>query len=168
MTGGLDQINDYYHIAPDIHTAGQPRVDQLDILRREKFEVVINLALKTSPDAIPDEQQRVMDLGMAYVHIPVVWEAPTSEDFKKFCHFFGAYPNFMTFVHCVKNMRVSAFVFLYRCICDHTDPEAALQDLLSLWKPNEVWQAFIANELTRAQIPWQVDWDRLEIVPTSQ
>lgn len=164
MTGGLDQINDYYYIDPDIHTAGQPRVDQLDILRREKFEVVINLALMTSPDAIPDEQERVMELGMAYVHIPVEWETPNAEDFKKFCHFFGAYPNFKTFVHCVKNMRVSSFVFLYRCICESCNPSSALEDLLTLWKPNSVWQAFINAELLRARITWRVNWDTLEVV----
>lgn len=164
MTHSLDQISDYLYIEPDIHTSGQPTYDQLDLLEKEKFEVVINLALKNSPDAIPNEQERVMELGMAYVHIPVQWEAPTAEDLNKFFHFFSAYSNFKTFTHCVKNMRVSCFVFLYRCIREKCDPQTALTDLLTIWKPNEVWQAFVNNELTRADCSWRVNWEKLEIV----
>lgn len=168
MNHDLSQINDFYPIEPDGFTSGQPTPDQLSWLGEQKFEVLINLATTKSPDALPNEKELVMDNGMAYVHIPVEWEAPQKADLQKFFHFFSAYHQFKTFVHCVKNMRVSAFVFLYRTLAENLDPDSCLVDLLTIWKPNPTWQAFIDSTLKdpdfQTQPPrWSIDWDQLTI-----
>jgi hypothetical protein len=41
------------------------------------------------------------------------------------------------------NMRVSAFMYLYRTLREHVDPRAALADLHRLWTPNPTWQRFL-------------------------
>jgi hypothetical protein len=46
------------------------------------------------------------------------------------------------FVHCVANKRVSAFIYLDRLAGD-IEETTALQDLVKIWTPNEIWQAFI-------------------------
>ncbi len=50
-------------------------------------------------------------------------------------------------VHCAANMRVSAFLGLYRVLRQGVAPEAAFDLMHDLWQPNEVWSAFIADAL---------------------
>jgi hypothetical protein len=50
-------------------------------------------------------------------------------------------------VHCARNMRVSAFVFLYRRLCLGEPEEAASYPLREVWEPNPVWEAFIQEAL---------------------
>jgi protein tyrosine phosphatase (PTP) superfamily phosphohydrolase (DUF442 family) len=166
MADPLEQIREYYRVEEDIYTAGQPTEDQIILLGHERFEVVINLATSHSPNALQDEQQLVMANGMAYVHIPVEWENPTLEDLHKFFHFFSTYGSFKTFVHCAKNMRVSAFVFLYQTLVENKDPATCLLDMLTIWKPNETWQAFIDHglEQTANISDWKIDWVTNRIV----
>jgi protein tyrosine phosphatase (PTP) superfamily phosphohydrolase (DUF442 family) len=166
MPAPLEEILEYYRIEEDIFTAGQPTGDQISLIGREKFEVVINLATSHSPNALPDEQALVMANGMAYVHIPVEWENPTPADLRKFFHFFSTNTSFKTFVHCAKNMRVSAFVFLYRTLVEKKDPAMCLLDMLTIWKPNETWQSFINRAIEQAADPpgWKIDWETNQIV----
>ena len=111
MTDVIPPIRDFLLIEPDLYTAGQPTRDQIKWLGEQKFEVVINLATAKSPDAISDEQDMVMENGMAYVHIPVDWEAPQKEDLQKFFHFFGSY-------HLFKNLRslCAEYAGLFFCL----------------------------------------------------
>ena len=50
-------------------------------------------------------------------------------------------------VHCAANMRVSAFVGLYRVMRLGWEHEPAFALMRGLWKPNDVWSAFIASAL---------------------
>lgn len=122
-------------------------------MRAAGFEAVINLAVPTSQNALADEGSIVAALGMSYVHIPVDFKAPTSQDFDTFCHMMRAFGERPIFVHCALNMRVSAFVFLYRILREGVAPAAAEPDLRAIWEPDGVWSRFIAAELARGAGP---------------
>src|SRR5450756_117291 len=49
-------------------------------------QITCNLALPTSDNAIPNEGSVVTSLGMAYVHIPVDFKAPTQKDSVSYTH----------------------------------------------------------------------------------
>ncbi|HTD66236.1 MAG TPA: 50S ribosomal protein L11 methyltransferase, partial [Candidatus Limnocylindria bacterium] len=51
------------------------------------------------------------------------------------------------YVHCAANMRVSAFVFLYRVLRGTTREEAE-RDLKRIWEPDDVWRKFIDENLS--------------------
>jgi len=129
-------------------TAGQPTQAQFRTVRESGFEAVINLALPTSDNAIPNEGSVVTSLGMSYVHIPVDFKAPTSQDFRAFCRVMAAFDDRPVFVHCAANMHVSAFVFLYRVLVQRVEVSEAERDLHAVWQPDEVWRRFIRDELT--------------------
>jgi protein tyrosine phosphatase (PTP) superfamily phosphohydrolase (DUF442 family) len=123
------------------------------ILPGRVFTVVINLALTTSDNAIPDEAIVVNNLGMEYIHIPVVWESPQPGDFERFSNELARLRRQKVFVHCVLNMRVSAFVFLYRVLYLGANPEEVKWDMLSIWEPDGVWEDFIAVRLNERSAP---------------
>jgi protein tyrosine phosphatase (PTP) superfamily phosphohydrolase (DUF442 family) len=85
---------------------------------------------------------------MFYIHIPVDFKAPTTKDFRAFCRVMEAFSDQAVFVHCAANMRVSAFVFLYRVLRQGVPMSEAECDLHAIWRPDEVWSQFIQSQLT--------------------
>jgi protein tyrosine phosphatase (PTP) superfamily phosphohydrolase (DUF442 family) len=126
-------------------TSGQ--VTEADILEFPGLgiEVVINLALPSSPNALPAEADLVTGLGLAYVQIPVEWEQPLPEQFDQFVGVLKAFVGHKIWVHCAMNMRVSAFVYLYRKLVLGEEEENATFPMREIWVPNETWQEFIGR-----------------------
>lgn len=146
-TGNLSEIYNYLPLSDSIGTGGQPTVEQFAELKKAGYEVVVNLALSTSTNAIPNEAEIVKSEGMAYVHIPVEWENPTLEDIQQFFATLQANADKKVFVHCAMNMRVSAFMYLYRRLQQQIDEEAARRNLEEIWTPNPTWEQFISQIL---------------------
>jgi SAM-dependent methyltransferase/protein tyrosine phosphatase (PTP) superfamily phosphohydrolase (DUF442 family) len=145
----MDDICNYLRISESLGTAGQPTSDQFADIRAVGYEVVINLAMPTSTNALPNERELVTGLGMDYLHIPVVWEAPTLSDLARFFQAMDENWHRRVFVHCALNMRVSVFVLLYRILRLGVPLEIASEALERIWHPNPVWQAFIDEALAK-------------------
>ena len=146
----LSEIYRFHSLGETLGTAGQPTEDQFRIVREAGFEAVINLALPTSDNALAHEGSIVTGLGMAYVHIPVDFQAPTPQDFRAFRRVMEAFADRRVFVHCAANKRVSAFVFLYRVLRQDAPCSDAERDLHAVWRPDEVWRGFIESQLENA------------------
>ena len=143
----LSDIRSFRAVGDRLGTAGQPTQAQFQMIREAGFQAVINLALPTSDNAIPNEGSLVAGFGLPYIHIPVNFKAPTAQDFQTFCRVMEALGDRRVFVHCAANMRVSAFVFLYRVLCQRVAVQEAERDLHAIWQPDEVWSRFIQDQL---------------------
>lgn len=143
----LPEIYNFRPLGEKLGTAGQPTEGQFRMIRQAGFDAVINLALPTSDNALPNEGSIVTGLRMAYAHIPVDFAEPTAQDFQAFCRLMDAFNDRRVFVHCAANMRVSAFVFLYRVLRQGVSIPEAERDLLAIWQPDEVWSRFIRDQL---------------------
>ena len=143
VEASIAQIYNFLKLSDTVATAGQPTAAQINAIHNAGYRVVINLALPNSANAFPNEQALVEAQGMTYVHIPVVWEEPTLADVQQFFSVMQAHTGQPVFVHCAKNMRVSAFMYLYRRLCEGIDEAVARQALHTIWVPNDRWQAFI-------------------------
>jgi protein tyrosine phosphatase (PTP) superfamily phosphohydrolase (DUF442 family) len=143
----LEEIYAFRAVGPKLGTAGQPTEAQFGAIRAAGFEAVINLALPTSDNALANEGSVVTGLGMVYVHIPVDFKAPKVDDFRRFCGMMDTFGERPVFVHCAANMRVSAFVFLYRVLRQQVPAAEAERDLRAIWEPDEVWSDFIRKRL---------------------
>lgn len=146
----LKAIRDFRLLDQWLAVAGQPQPLQFKALRYADYKTVINLALIDSPQALADECIQVEALGMRYHHIPVVWEAPQSGDFQRFCEIMQHERERRVLVHCVAAKRASAFVFLYRVLRQGADFESARAELHAVWRPDAVWEQFIARQLEAA------------------
>ena len=130
-------------------TAGLPTADQLKSVAAHGYEVVINLALGTTPRDLPNEPGIVAAHGIDYAHIPVVFDAPTDNDLSQFFAAMEANQHKKCFVHCIANARVSAFVMLYRVLRQGVPVEEADATMRHIWEPNPTWQAFIEKHLAQ-------------------
>lgn len=145
----VTHIYHFRHLEPLLATGGQPLEAELRALAAAGFEVVINLALPTSDNALPNEAEIVYGLGLEYLAIPVVWEAPRPEDFARFRAAMDANAQRRRFVHCAANYRVSSFIYLYRVTRLGWSPQRAGEDLYAVWQPDPTWRRFIA-EMSKA------------------
>jgi protein tyrosine phosphatase (PTP) superfamily phosphohydrolase (DUF442 family) len=146
-TTAVERILNFRQVSDQIGTAGQPTANQFADIKAAGYDVVINLAMPDSSNAIPDEADLVASHGMEYLHIPVVWEEPTLQDLSRFLEAMERYQGSRIFVHCALNWRVSAFVFLGQVIEQAVDYQRARLALEQVWQPNATWEDFIARAL---------------------
>jgi len=143
----LSEIRNYKEYSPTFASAGQPDKEQLQLLKDEGFERVAYIAFSNSRGAIADEDAIVKELGMDYVQIPVVWDAPTMSDFYAFAGAMQREPDRKTLLHCQANYRASAFAFLYRVLYEDIPVSVAKADMNSIWAPNDTWRQLIFDVL---------------------
>jgi protein tyrosine phosphatase (PTP) superfamily phosphohydrolase (DUF442 family) len=143
----LKRIRNFVRLSDRIGTSGQPAEEQFALIRDAGFEVVINLL--PSEREVANEGQIVALLGMDYANIPVIWGAPTVESVGIFFAVMDAMASRKVFVHCAVNMRVSAFMYLYRTLRLGEDEEEAEADLHDIWVPDGVWADLIATVRAR-------------------
>jgi len=148
----LNHIRNFLRIDDGLATSGMPQTNDFTALRQAGFDVVINLALPTSDNALPNEGELVSAQGMTYVHIPVKFDAPQPADFERFTRVMDACAGQRVFVHCAANKRVSAFVFLHR-LSHGTDRATAESDLKKIWQPDGVWREFLNQSLAGLREP---------------
>ena len=150
MAHALGEICNYREAAPDLATSGQPREDQLAAIAEAGYEVVINLALHDDPRySLKDEAASVEKLGLEYIHIPVLFAAPTESDLVKFFNAMDHHKQRRVWLHCAANMRVTAFLGLYRRMREGWPEERAFALLREIWQPDEVWSQFIASQMAK-------------------
>ena len=150
-TPQLSDIYNFLQVTDNLGTAGQPTAEQLGAVKNAGYDVVINLAMGSTPRDLRNEADVVAQQGMDYVHIPVEWEAPTAADLERFFTAMDANQENKCFVHCIANMRVSAFVFLYRVLRQGVPLDEARTTMHRIMQPNAVWQRFIDESLAQSK-----------------
>ena len=131
-------------------TSGQLSLRDIQGLPSLGVEAVVNLALPTSSNALPGEAEAITRLGLTYVQIPVLWEQPELQQLQQFFGVMDALQGRTVWVHCARNMRVSAFVYLYRRLRRGEHDAVARHPLDEVWVPGGAWRAFIDRALEGA------------------
>lgn len=149
---GLEDISNYREYSPLFASSGQPSKKQLRLLKDAGYERIVYIAFTNSGKAFDDEDQVVKELGMDYIQIPVVWDAPTESDFYAFAGAMQLGPEKKTLLHCQVNFRASAFSFLYRVIYRDVPVSEAKRDMNTVWQPNETWRDLIFRVLEQNDI----------------
>lgn len=148
----IEDIYNFYLLNERVATGGQPTEAQLADVAGAGYEVVINLALSDADYSLRDERATVEALGMEYIHIPVIWQSPQREDLRRFCDALQAQDGRKVFIHCAANMRVSAFVALFRTLRLGLPWEQAYSDVVRIWTPEGWWRDFIDDRLAEGSI----------------
>jgi len=144
VNDSLSRARNFRQVDERLLTAGQPN-EALADAARQGVKVVINLALHDDPRySLADEAGCVRELGMGYVHIPVQFN---EESLRAFLAAMDAHKGEKILVHCAANYRVTAFVGLYRVLCEGWAADKAFEPMRSVWEPDAVWKQFIANML---------------------
>ena len=139
----LGDIRNFLAIDERLATAGQPTAPELAEVAASDFEAVVNLGLLGKDYSLPDEAGLAASLGIAYHHIPVAFEAPRTDDVRRFLEVMDRCAGKKTFVHCAANYRATTFVALYgqaRLGWSVAEADACAQ---RFWQPNETWRELL-------------------------
>jgi len=106
---------------------------------------VINLAMADSSHAMRDEAAIVTGLGMCYYHIPVPFDAPNVDQLREFMAVMRSLEGKKIWVHCVRNWRVSAFMYHYLRHEKGVSLAAACSPMIDEWLPlmSDAWKVFL-------------------------
>lgn len=143
----MNKILNYVKINELISTSGQLKIEELELIANEGFEVVINLAVPTTSNALENEDKIVSSLNMSYIHIPVDFGNPKISDLKLFLNILQALGANKVWIHCAKNYRVSAFMYVYHKYILHTPFEQIDLSIFDIWQPSLVWQELMKVQL---------------------
>lgn len=141
----MEELLNFFQIAKNVGTAGQPTVGQLSDIAKAGYTTVVNLAMHDSDNAIPEEGNIVTSLGMAYIHMPVPFDSPAAHHVRKFFGIMDVLGNEKVFVHCAVNARVSAFMHQYLTLRKGVASAEATSPLLQQWLPemDDNWKAIM-------------------------
>ena len=153
---GLWELPNYYEYSAKLASSGQPTREQFSSIADAGVQHIINLAPKSSPDAILNERRMAEALGIGYSHIPVNWDNPAITDLEEFMSVAAANEDKVILVHCWLNLRASAFVYLSRILGGDFDEEkefAVLQEIWSTHPGYEIenvphWRRFLSRALS--------------------
>ena len=145
MQADPDDIYNFRRLNTRITTSGQPSEEQLKYIAKLGVTHIINLGMHDHERALPDEAASVAARGMAYIHIPVEFDAPMDAHFDRFCEEMLKLEDKTIHVHCIANLRVTAFLYRYqRDVLGLPDRDArALMD--TVWRPGGVWAEFVGD-----------------------
>ena len=132
------KVLNYYRYSEHISLSGLPSPEDFQEIKNEGFEIVISLCMPSDSIRLENEGAILTELGLIYIHIPVDFEAPKLKDYELFESLLDTFKGKKLWIHCAKNYRVSAFMYLYA---------GAYHDktlLEKYWTPNETWQKFIS------------------------
>ena len=130
-------------------TSGVVPAEEFERIAEAGYRTVINLLPDESQYALQREESVVASHGMAYVHIPVSFDAPTIENFDEFRAAMDAHATSPVWVHCAANMRVSVFVALYGQLELGWSTDRAKNLIEEIWEPTAPWISLSDKILAR-------------------
>lgn len=140
-------------IGPALVTSGQPPRSTLEGLRDLDFDTVIHLVPHGLSDGIDDEPQILARQGVAYVHLPIPFDAPTPDHVQAVSDALLQWRERSRgrrlLVHCQVNLRASTMVFLHRATRERVDPWSAWTSVSAVWTPRGPWRRLVSAELAR-------------------
>jgi len=143
----LADLKNYHVDTPEMVSSGLPN--------RVHFEKLKAIGVSNIIDLIPgdrSEEIALMDkLNLNYHNIQVEWGNPTIKNFREYIFTMKQFSKSegITLTHCRLNWRGAVFTYLYRVTQLKESEEMAKQDMLTIWTPNDTWQAFINKVLAQ-------------------
>lgn len=140
----IKKIYNYHRVKGLFDTSGQPSKEQLELIAREGYKAVINLAPNSLIESsVFNEKEILSNANVEFIHIPVDFKQPKQENFDEFVAQVLKFKNEKIWIHCAANMRVSAFVYKYRKEILNLSHHEIIDDLKTIWIPNKNWRSFL-------------------------
>jgi len=143
----METISNLIQVNEKLFTSGQPTQEEFELIANSKFNLVINLGLTSSVGKLDREDDIVTSLGMNYIHIPVDFEKPTIKNLNDFLKLLYTFKNEKIWIHCIKNYRVSAFMYVYHKYVLQTPFEEIDLEIFEQWQPSKEWQELMKTPI---------------------
>lgn len=120
----VSSIRNFIRVNDQFCTGGQPRLEHLEMLKKDGVKAIINLR-QPSEHRAEEEAAKAREVGLRYFNIPVVFGDPKEEQVTEFLKITDDVENRPAFIHCTAAKRVGAFWMIRRVLRDGFTLEAA-------------------------------------------
>jgi len=117
-------IRNFIRLNSQYCTGAQPRLEHLEMLKKDGVKAIINLR-QPSEHRAGEEEAKAKELGLRYFNIPVVFGEPKDEQVDQFLSITDDVDNQPAFIHCAAGIRVGAFWMIRRVLRDGFTVDAA-------------------------------------------
>ena len=138
----IENILNYKRKSNILSTSGQPKEDEIILIKNEGFDVILNIRPEQEMFYEFNEKEIVEKFGMKYFQIPMTFETLNKEILEKFFKALEEYKDEKLFVHCHHNIRVSALLAFYRIIKLGWEKEEAYTELAEMMEVNSMLENF--------------------------
>lgn len=138
----MKNVLNYIKVNKKISTSGLLTKKDIEKIGQKGFDVIINLSVDDDR-SLAHEGKIVAKNGMVYIHIPISWTKPQKDRMHLFFHILDGFikEDKKVFIHCMKNYRVSVFMYLYKkdVLREKNVKFIAPKD----YKPKKVWRKLV-------------------------
>lgn len=120
----IPPIRNFLRVNEKFCTGGQPRLEHLEMLKKDGVKAIINLR-QPGEHRAAEEEAKAKELGLRYFNIPVVTGNPKDEQATEFLRITDDVENQPAFIHCTAAIRVGAFWMIRRVLRDGLTIEEA-------------------------------------------
>jgi uncharacterized protein (TIGR01244 family) len=117
-------IRNFIRVNKEFCTGAQPRLEHLEMLKKDGVKAIINLRQRSEHRAA-EEEAKANELGLRYFNIPVAFGDPKDEQVTEFLRVTDDPENRPAFIHCAAGIRVGAFWMIRRVLRDGWTVDAA-------------------------------------------
>lgn len=117
-------IRNFLRVNENFCTGAQPKLEHLEMLKKQGVKAIINLR-QPSEHRASEEEAKAKELGLRYFNIPVAFGDPKDEQVVEFLKITDDPENRPAFIHCAAGIRVGAFWMIRRVLRDGWTVEAA-------------------------------------------
>ena len=117
-------------VSQDLATGGQPSPEDLTRLRDLGYRTIPNL--RRPDEGSNEEGDRVRELGMTYLNIPIGGEPIIPQQVGRFTAALTDSANYPMLVHCASANRVGGLFYLHRVVHEDHDKARALAEARSI------------------------------------
>ncbi len=117
-------IRNFLRVNENFCTGGQPKLEHLEMLKKDGVKAIINLR-QPSEHRASEEEAKAKELGLRYFNIPFAFADPKDEQVAEFLKITDDPENRPAFIHCTAGIRVGAFWMIRRVLRDGWTVEAA-------------------------------------------
>ena len=117
-------IRNFVRVNENFCTGAQPKLEHLEMLKKEGVKAIINLR-QPSEHRAAEEEAKAKELGLRYFNIPVAFGDPKDEQATEFLKVTDDPENRPAFIHCAAGIRAGAMWMIRRVLRDGWTIEAA-------------------------------------------
>lgn len=139
------EIQKYFQYNEMLASGAQPSVDQLEALKEQGFEAIVNISPVSAKNALYHEAQIVEQLGMDYVHFPVDCSNLRAVHYHTFKGIMAGLEGKKTFVHCGGNIKSSNLLHMYHVLEKGANEEDSFKTLKKIQSPEEKWFSYFKS-----------------------
>ena len=117
-------IRNFVRVNENFCTGAQPKLEHLEMLKKDGVKAIINLR-QPSEHRAEEEEAKAKELGLRYFNIPVAFGDPKDEQATEFLKVTDDPANRPAFIHCAAGIRAGAMWMIRRVLRDGWTIEAA-------------------------------------------